>query len=132
MRQAVQGILPAKQKEEEQAKLIEETKQRMEMFEQVLEIDNDDLLANYGLGSCYVALKEFAKAIPLLEKAIAIKPSYTVAYLSLAEAQASSGDNEAAARTYESGIEVAAKRGDMTPLAEMQRRLAALKAGKPL
>ena len=72
MRQAVQGISPAKQKDEEQAKLIEETKQRMEMFQQVLEIDNEDLLANYGLGSCYVALKEFSKVIPLLEKAIAM------------------------------------------------------------
>jgi len=101
----------------------------MDMFRQVIEIDENDLLANYGMGSCHVALGEFQKAIPYLTKAIEIKPTHTVAFNSLAQAYEATGETELALKTYEKGIEVAAKRGDMTPLADMQRRLSQLKAG---
>lgn len=115
-----------KPKEDDSA-MHEETRQRMGMFQQVLEIDGDDLLANYGMGSCHVALAEFAKAIPFLKKAISIKPSYTVAYVSLAQAYEGVGETNQAIGTYETGIEVAAKRGDMMPMSDMQQKLSALK-----
>ena len=55
-----------KRKEDERIEQLE----RLKMFEQVLQIDTQDFLANYGAGSCYTALGEFTKAIPLLKKAI--------------------------------------------------------------
>jgi tetratricopeptide (TPR) repeat protein len=97
------------------------TKERMEMFKQVLAIDSEDLLANYGYGSCLTDLGEPDKAIPFLEKAIAIKPTHTVAYLSLARAYKALGNAEKLAQTIEKGIEVASKRGDLSPLNEMEK-----------
>jgi len=119
------------EKKPDQSKLDQEateTKQRMTMFKDVLAIDGEDLLANYGVGSCHVALTEFEQAVPFLKKAIEIKSTYTQAYLSLGKAYEGMGDLPEAMKTYELGVEVAAKRGDMTPLTEMQQHLTRLKA----
>jgi hypothetical protein len=56
-----------------------------------------------------------------------VKPTYTQAYSSLAQAFEGSGQVQSAVDAYQKGIEVASKRGDMMPLADMQKRLAALK-----
>lgn len=128
MREAAKQATQAKHDEEEKKRRIEEATQRLDMFKQVLDIDSEDLLANYGIGSCLVALEKFADAVPYLKKALEIKPTHTVAYVSLAEAYEGLGQNEDAAETYTKGIEVASKRGDMSPMNDMQRRLIALKA----
>jgi folate-binding protein YgfZ len=112
---------------------VEETQEQLErlkMFEQVLQIDSEDLLANYGAGSCYEALGEFEKAVPLLKKAIEVKPTHTVAYLSLGVAYEGLGEFARAAETYKEGIAVAAKRGDMQPMQDMQNRLGKIQAVK--
>lgn len=118
----------AKQKQEdEKAEQLE----RLKMFEQVLQIDPEDLLANYGAGSCYTTLGEFDKAIPYLKRAITLKATHTVAYLSLGVAYEGLGEWSSAARIYKDGISVASKRGDMQPMQDMQNRLAKIQAGKP-
>ena len=73
---AKQATDELKDKEEKELQR-QRTLERMAMFKEVLTIDADDLLANYGSGDCHVSLGEFSDAIPLLEKAIAIKPTYT-------------------------------------------------------
>jgi folate-binding protein YgfZ len=128
MREAAKQATQAKQDEEEKRRRTEEATQRLDMFRQVLEIDDDDLLANYGIGSCLVALDKFEEAIPYLKKAIEIKSTHTVAYVALAEAYEALGRNDDAIETYNTGIEVASKRGDMSPMNDMQRRLLALNA----
>src|SRR5262249_818951 len=112
-----------KQEEKSQQQSREEALERMGMFAQVLEIDSEDLLANFGMGSIHVELKEFDRAIPYLLKAISLKPMHTVAYLALGAAYQGIDDPEQAKDIYKKGIEVASKRGDMTPLKEMQLRL---------
>jgi folate-binding protein YgfZ len=107
-----------------------EQMERLKMFEQVLQIDSEDLLANYGAGSCYEALGEFDKAIPLLKKAIEVKPTHTVAFLSLGVAYEGLGEFSKAAETYKEGISVASKRGDMQPMQDMQNRLGKIQAVK--
>jgi tetratricopeptide (TPR) repeat protein len=130
MRIAAQQVAAQKEEAKKKTQDLEEAKQRMDMFKQVLEIDADDLLANYGVGSCYVSLGEFAQSVPFLKKAIQIKPAHTVAYISLGEAYEGLGDIAAAMAIYEKGIDVATKRGDMTPMHEMQNRLSTLKAAQ--
>lgn len=130
MRLAVREASAKKEEEQKNAQTLEETNQRLAMFQQVLAIDADDLLANYGVGSCHVNLGEFAKAVPFLEKAIAVKPTHTVAYISLGQAYEGLGRADKAIESYTRGIEVAASRGDMTPLKDMQARLEALKNAK--
>lgn len=128
MREAAAQANQQKQAEAEKQKRTEEASQRLDMFKQVLEIDGEDLLANYGIGSCLVALDRFDEAVPYLTKALEIKPTHTVAYLALAEAYEGLGEHDRAIETYTNGIEVASKRGDMSPMNDMQRRVLALRA----
>ncbi|PWT97980.1 MAG: hypothetical protein C5B53_07360 [Candidatus Melainabacteria bacterium] len=126
MRLAAKQANLAKQEQEDKEKHREETLARTEMFKQVLAIDSEDELANYGLGSCLVELEQFEEAVPLLLKAISIKPINSQAYLSLTSAYEALGQKKEALETLNKGIEVASKRGDMTPLREMQDKLSKL------
>ncbi|HEY9677063.1 MAG TPA: tetratricopeptide repeat protein [Drouetiella sp.] len=128
MREAAMKAAQDQKDTAERQRRIDEATQRLEMFKQVLEIDSEDLLANYGIGSCLVALENFDDAIPYLTKAIEIKPTHTVAYVSLAEAFEGLGRDQEAMDTYTTGVEVASKRGDMSPMNDMQRKLLALTA----
>jgi predicted Zn-dependent protease len=121
MRLAAQESKAANEKAQSEQQKEKETRERMEMFKQVLAIDSQDLLANYGYGSCLVELKEAAEAVPFLLKAIEIKPMHTVAYVALAKAYKDLGEKAKLSETLVKGIEVASKRGDMMPLREMER-----------
>lgn len=128
MQQLAREVDLKKQEEEAQRQNREESLRRLDMFKQVLEIDSEDLLANYGLGSIHVELQEFAEAIPFLSKAIAVKPTHSVAYLALGKAYQGLNQLKQARKTYEDGIAIASKKGDMTPLKEIQGRLAMLES----
>ena len=118
----------AKKKQEEADKKanLEEQERRLDMFKQVLAIDPEDFLANNGIGTVYVELGKFKDAVPFLTKAINVKPTHTVAYMALGKAFVALGDLVNARTVYETGIEIAAKRGDITPMKEMQSELANL------
>jgi folate-binding protein YgfZ len=121
MRLAAKEATAAKSKEESKQQKEQETRERMDMFKQVLAIDGEDLLANYGYGSCLVELEQYQDAIPYLLKAISIKPMHTVAYVSLSKAYKGLGDKDKLCETLEKGIEVASKRGDLMPLKELEK-----------
>ena len=126
MRLATKQADLAKQQVEDKQKQHETTLERMQMFKQVLNIDENDIFANYGLGSCLVDLKQYKEAVPCLVKTISIRPTHTVAYVALSSAYEALGQTEDAIQTLKQGIEVASKRGDMTPLHQMQAKLNAL------
>lgn len=126
MAQVAREFAEKQQNEKDKQQQRQEAEHRMGMFKQVLEIDPDDLLANHGMGSAFVELEDYESALPFLRKALEIKPSHTVAYVALGKALEALGDKDAALKTYEDGIAVASKRGDMTPMKEMQERVAAL------
>lgn len=128
MRLAARQATLEKQEEEDKAKKKEEALNRMEMFKQVIAIDSEDELANYGMGSCLVELEKFEEALPFLTKAISIKPINSQAYLYLTTAYEALGKKKEALETLNKGIEVASKRGDMTPLRQMQEKLPKLAA----
>lgn len=109
--------------ESEKKKKSEEWMKREAMFLQVLEIDEDDTLANYGIGSIAVEKGEWSKAKLHLEKVIKADAKYSVAYLALGKAYASSGDKELARKTYQDGIKIAASKGDLMPANQMQFEL---------
>jgi folate-binding protein YgfZ len=126
MREAASQFSKDKEAEEERKKQQAETLQRMSMFEQVLEIDPEDQLANYGYGDCLVALDRFEEAVPHLQKAIRLKPSHSVAYVSLGRAFEGLNRLEEARSTYLDGIDAAARRGDGEPMKKMKDRLSQL------
>lgn len=100
-----------------------EWEQREGMFKQVLEIDPEDTLANYGLGSIAVEKKEFERARQHLEKVIMVDPKYSVAYLALGRAYLGLQAKEDAKACFEEGVRVAAGKGDMMPANQMQMEL---------
>ncbi len=109
--------------EKEKEAKRKETIERLSMFEEVLEIDPDDFLANYGKGSCLVELEQYREAESYLEKAIAIKPNHTVAYLDLGRAYIGSDNKKKAMATLSEGSSVAARQGDLMPLKNIQALL---------
>lgn len=110
-------------KEEEIRKRKADAEKRMAMFSQVLQIDADDFLANAGMGSCYVDIEQYEQALPYLQKALQVRPTHTVAYVSLAQAYEQLGQFDRAMEVYKQGIAIAAQRGDITPMKEMQAEL---------
>lgn len=128
MSQLAKEAVAQKQQSEDKKKDAEEAEKRLAMFRQVLDIDPDDLLANNGVGSIYVEIGKYEEAIPYLLKAIQVKPTHTVAYVALGKAFESLGKTTEAIKVYTGGIEVAAKRGDITPMKEMQGLLSALES----
>ncbi|MBP9090432.1 tetratricopeptide repeat protein [bacterium] len=128
MRLAAKEAMQEHLQKEDTAKIEAEALERKAMFEQVIEIDSDDLFANNGLGNCYNILQQYQLAEPYLLKAIEIKPNHTVAYQELGRTYEGLGQIEKAIETFKRGIDVAAQKGDMTPLKAMQARLDCLLA----
>jgi folate-binding protein YgfZ len=109
---------------------VVEAKRRMVMFEQVLEIDDEDLIANFGLGKAKVDVGDAKDAIPYLLKCIDVKKDYTAAFLQLGLAYMKSNNQAKAIETFENGIECARKSGDMMPGNEMERYLTGIRISR--
>jgi tetratricopeptide (TPR) repeat protein len=103
---------------------VSERRRREEMFRQVLELDPDDAVGNFGLGELLVEEGRFDEAVVHLERALASDPRYSAAFLALGRAHEGAGNLEEAGRVYREGIEVAAARGDLMTANRMQERLA--------
>ncbi len=112
----------------ERERLEAEARERIGMFREVLDIDADDPLATYGLGKAYIQLNQFADALPYLERATQLQKDYSVAWLDYAKCHEFLGHHAEAAAAYQAGIAAAARKGDLMPLREMERRLKALAA----
>lgn len=115
-----------KVKEEAEKQKKAQVQRRMEMFKEVLEMDPDDELANYGLADVFYAQGEAIKSLPLLEKVLKNNPKYSVAYLLLGKVYENLSKINEAKDIYNKGIEVASAQGDMMPANEMQARLSNL------
>lgn len=123
MSQMARAVADEQAERDKQAANKADAEQRVEMFQQVLQIDPNDFLANAGLGSVYVDLEEYDRAIEPLKKALSTRPNHTVAYVALARAYEQLGRREDAIETYRKGVAIAAQRGDGEPLKKMQLRL---------
>lgn len=110
-----------KKKIEEEKKQSEvEKKRRESMFLQVLEIDEDDALANFGMGELCLERKEFSKAILHLTKSITVDKKYSVAYLALGKSYLENNEKSEAKEVLIKGIDIAVNNGDLMPANEMQ------------
>ena len=114
----------AKKKKEKMATEEKKERERMVgMFEQVLEIDPVDQVANFGLGSIYLETGQYEKALPPLRIVIQENKDYSAAYLLLGKNLEKLSKNEEAIEVYRQGIAAASKKGDLMPLKDMQSRL---------
>ncbi|MES2528288.1 MAG: tetratricopeptide repeat protein [Bdellovibrionota bacterium] len=102
---------------------LEEWARREKMFREVLEIDPEDTLANYGLGSIAVEKGDWENARTFLESVLKADPKYSVAYLALGRAYKGLGLSAKAKDTFSEGIKVAAAKGDFMPANQMQSEI---------
>lgn len=110
-----------------QAEEAARKQEMIEMFKEVLtQEDPDDLVANFGLGKALVDLGQYAEAQSYLEKAVAVDPLYSAAYLQLGKALSELQQSAAAKNIFQRGIQVASEKGDLMPLKEMEQRLLGL------
>ena len=114
----------AKRAEEEQKEQEEkELQDRERMFNEVLEIDPEDLIANFGLGDISYRRGQYEQAMGYLQKVLETDPKYSQAYLLLGKSYQALGKKEEAKDIFEKGVNIASSRGEMMPANEMQARL---------
>ena len=112
-----------KAQEEKLENEIKELERREEMFKQVLEIDPEDTLANFGMGDIYFKKAKFDEAKKALESVLSADSKYSVAYVLLSKTYLKLNDEDAAKKTLKKGIEQASLQGDLMPANEMQQIL---------
>lgn len=114
----------AKRDKEQKDILVKEEQLRKKgMFKQVLEIDSEDALANFGMGEIEFSNMNYLDSEKYLEKAIKTDPKYSVAYLALSKTLLASNKKDKLKLTLNTGIKIATKNGDLMPANEMQRLL---------
>lgn len=117
-----------KRKEEELSqKKLSERDRREGMFEQVLEMDPEDSMANNGMGEIEFERKNFEISEKYFSAAIQGNQKYSVAYLGLAKSLYFQSKMEESKKILIKGIEVAGKNGDLMPANEMQSLFGKLK-----
>lgn len=114
---------------EQRAAREAEAQRRLDMFQEVLDLDPEDPLALAGAGDALTDLDRPEEAEPLLARAVAAQPEQTAPYLKHGKALEALGRVDEAAAVYRAGIAVASRRGDLQPLREMERRVVVLEAG---
>jgi len=118
--------------QDQTASAIADRERRAAMFRQVLDLDPDDALGNFGLGELLVEQGRFAEAISHLERALIADARYSAALLALGRAHEGAEDLSSARETYRRGVDVAAAKGDLATANRMQERLAVLDAATTL
>jgi folate-binding protein YgfZ len=112
----------------EEEKQISEMNRRESMFKQVLEMDEKDAIANYGMADILFYRKEFKKSYDHLIVVLEENEKYSTAYTLLGKVCEELALKEKAIETYEKGISIASVQGDMMPANEMQSRLNQLRS----
>lgn len=97
--------------------------ERIDLFRQVLEMDSEDVVANFGLGKLLLDLERFAEAVPHFKTAAANQKNYSMAYKHLATCLIEEGEIREAEAVLRTGIEAATKKGDLIPKRDMTRKL---------
>ena len=115
-----------KRAEVDEAARKEALEKRIGLFEQVLELDPEDVVANFGLGKIHLDLGDFEAAVPRFREAIRRQGDYSMAYNHLGTSLLALDRREEAVKVFREGIAVAAKRGDLMPMRDMERKLAGI------
>jgi tetratricopeptide (TPR) repeat protein len=86
---------------------------RIDALKKLLQIDPNDEVAYFGLGKALMDESQYAEAADYLQKCVAVKPTYSAAYLALVESLIKIGQNDRAKQVLEQGHAVSLKNGDM-------------------
>ena len=92
----------------------------IENLKNLLTQGQDSLILRFGLGQALLKTGEFNEAIIHLLKALEFDAEYSAAYKLLGKAYAQTEQNGLAISTYENGIEIAVRKGDIQAAKEMK------------
>ncbi len=110
-------------REEQEEAERKDIERREQMFKQVLEIDPEDTLANFGMADIHFKRNELTLSENCLKKVLSEDEKYSVAYVLLGKVYQKLGQKDQAIATFTKGIEVASNKGDLMPANEMQQLL---------
>jgi len=85
---------------------------RIEPLKKVLAMDPNDEVAWFGLGKAYMEDGNFEEAAKALQQCIKVKPSYSAAYLALAQSLHKLNRLDECRAVCATGIDVSTKNGD--------------------
>ncbi len=108
---------------EEEAKKVKEIEGKIERYRQVIELDPKDILGYFTLGSALLEAKRFREAVQILSQGMMVDSNHSSTYVVLGMSYESLGDTVRAKTTYQMGIPIAKKQGDLIPLKKMETRL---------
>jgi Tfp pilus assembly protein PilF len=100
---------------------------KIEPLKKVLAMDPSDDVAWFGLGKAYMDDGHFEEAAKSLRQCVTVKPSYSAAYLALAQSLHKLGRLDECRTVCTTGIDVSTKNGD----AMVTKNLEALKLSLP-
>lgn len=92
----------------------------IERFEAMISAGKDAPLIRYSLGVEYLKRAAWSLAIDHLGKAVELDPAYSAAWKQFGNALAAAGEPARAIDAYQTGIEVAERKGDMQAAKEMR------------
>ncbi len=93
---------------------------KISQLEKLMELDSSDPTGWFMLGKLYLDAGRHAEAAAAFQKAIKQDPDYSAAYRMAGDAYRLGGNVQEARATYEKGIEVAERRGDLQTMKEMK------------
>lgn len=99
----------------------------IETLKTMLENGQDGLILRFGLAQALIKSNAFNEAIEHLLKALEFDAEHSAAFKLLAKAYAQAEQDELAIETYEKGIAIAERKGDIQAAKEMKVFLKRLK-----
>jgi predicted Zn-dependent protease len=87
---------------------------------EMLAAGQDNALLRYTLGQALLNQGDVPEAVEHLRRAIALDPGYTAAWKVYGKALQAADDRDGAIQAYETGIETAARNGDIQAAKEMK------------
>jgi folate-binding protein YgfZ len=117
-----QGADPGAVVQDEQKSKVNEARRKEGMFRKVLEIDEVDPIALFGLGQALLVQGRMDEAAEILGRGVAASANQSAMWLAYGKALEGISAWDRAVEAYGRGIEVASKRGDLQPLREMEHR----------
>lgn len=97
--------------------------ERLRQLQQMLEKSPRDTFLLYGIAMEHKKAGEVAPALEYFGRVIALDPGYCYAYHQRGLLHESTGDVEAAKRSYREGVEAARRKGDAHAQGEIQTAL---------
>jgi Fe-S cluster biosynthesis and repair protein YggX len=104
---------------------------RIDRFKAMAEADSSNELVFFSLGRAYLDAGEADKAVPALQRVIALNSAFSKAYALLGMAQHTAGDDKGAIETLTAGYRIAHERGDLMPRNDMANMLKELGSAIP-